>query len=541
MTIWLWIGFAGLLLMLVALDLGVLSRRPRAVSAPEARASTALWLLAAAAAAWGVGLIYHHDLFGIEQTIGHPGGGWQAALQFLTAYATELALTLDNIVVLAAVFAFFRVPPELRARLLFWTVLCCLVLRLGMVLGGAWLMQDPRVSWLFGFLLVVSALRLATLPDEQADLSQRWLVRLVSRLPTRGQMQGQRLLVRGGEGRGWSLTPLAAVVFVAVAADLSFATDSIPAVFAVTRDPFIAFTSNALAILALRSLYFSVAPFMARLRYLKVAVSLVLLYLAVKMFTRHYALAPTWVTLAVVVSVTGAGVGLSVWHARRRAAKLLATPPGPTLSGAGPAPGPELALAHPGESPADAEAARPTPLEDLVEAAEVTRRNLRKILILIAGTFIVVVLAPLVGFLPGPGGIIVAGFGLALLATEFVWAKRLLDRLKQQGDRMQKGTGTLADRSPAWLAPVVVLGYWPVVWALTTFAPLPAWMVKPLWLGSIGGFLAVAYWAFLVARRVVRARRARIAGTPAGDGSAAQPGVGAAPGTPGTRHDASAA
>lgn len=435
MTLTLWLCFLAAIAGLIALDLGVLSRRPRAVTPLEALASVALWILGAAGAALAIFHIYENDFGGLEQALSAPLpalsaernlDGHSALLQFAAGYVLETILSLDNLAVMALIFAYFRIPAHLLSRALFWTILLALIVRLLMVLGGAWLLRNVAFAhYVMAGLLAVATVRTLLLPDAETDFSRTWIVRLVRRvLPTSLGDDGQRLLTR--RGSRLAATPLAMAVIVASLTDITFAADSIPAVFAVTHDPFLAFSSNALALLGLRSIFFAIQGVMGHLRYLKITLTLVLLVVAGKMLVFDYS--PPW-SIAALIAVGGlglAGIGASLAYLR---------------------------FSSPG-----AVVLRPAPIADVVEAVAITRRNLRKILILIAGT--VVVLAGLaVGPLPGPGGIVVVGAGLGLLATEFIWARRLLLNLKVQSEVLAKHTDRVAARVSVWTVPALIVAY----------------------------------------------------------------------------------
>lgn len=485
MTVWLWIGFIGLIAFLAILDFGLLSRRPRAVTAVEARASVALWALAAVACAVVVHIVYDNDLFGLKpaagaaadiaKAAGLPIDGANAALQFITAFIVEVSLSLENLAVMALLITYFKVDPTLRSRLLFLAILASLLLRAGLIFIGVSLLDYSWTKWLFAGVLLVATWRLLVMPDETADLEHKWLVRVSRRIPKEATQHGQSLVVRRN-GR-WLATPLMIAFLATAAADFSLALDSVPAVFAITRDPFIAFASNALAILTMRSLYFAL-PSIGRLRYMKPALAVLMIGFAVKILLKNeYGEIPTAWTLIGVSVVMIISIGLSLWSTRG-----------------------ELTAAE-----------RPPALADAAEAVAVTRRNLRKIVILIVGTLVLVVLAPLVGLLPGPGGIVVFAAGLGILATEFVWARRLLHKLKDGGQLMQKTTDTIAAKTPFWLPPLVIAGLaWGVWWGMHHLET-PKWRYTLLG-ASIGFFLALGYWSYASIAAAVRRRRGGKAG-----------------------------
>lgn len=438
MTVWLWPVLLMLVAVLVVLDLGVLTRRPRVVTPTEALASTLLWLLAAVVFSFVIAYVYEVNWLRIEETISFPleGGplnGTQALWQFFTSYVVEIALSLDNLAVIALVYAAFGIPKPLLGRALFWSVLIAMVVRLGMISGGSWLVAHwPNVKWFLGALLVLAMLRTLVLPDAQTDLSRKWYTRIVrSCFRIRETLDHQRLFTRVEEGGKFKLcgTPMLGAVIVAALLDVTFALDSVPALFSVTRDPFLAFSASLLAGLGLRSLYFTIAELLPRFRFLRVSVVFILLLVAARMFLADHApRLTTHVMLAAISGTMGLGVLASVlwWRSRVRA--------------------------HP-------EMARPTPLEDLTEAVEVGRRNARKIGILIAGTVIVlfgIAIAPL----PGPGPTVLIPIGLALLATEFVWARWVLDKMKSGAFNVADRMDAIADRLGVWFVPAFFVAFW---------------------------------------------------------------------------------
>jgi tellurite resistance protein TerC len=234
--------------------------------------------------------------------------GWQAAMQFLTGYLVEKSLSVDNIFVIAAVFAYFRVPAHQQHRVLFWGILGAIVMR-GVMIGlGAALIH--RFSWsvyLFGALLIFSAVKMLRMKEDDIHPDRNLAVRLARRV--------FRVTTDGGDGRfivkqdgRWAVTPLFLALLLVETTDVMFAVDSIPAIFAITRDPFIVFTSNIFAILGLRSLYFAMAGLMDKFRYLKLSLVALLFLVGIKMIVSHHYPIPTGVSLGVIAAVLAVGV-----------------------------------------------------------------------------------------------------------------------------------------------------------------------------------------------------------------------------------------
>jgi tellurite resistance protein TerC len=266
-TPWHWAGFILCVLFFLALDLGLFNRHAHVVKFKEAAAWSALWFALAMAFA---GLVA-------------AGRGREEAIQFTTGYLIELSLSMDNVFVIALIFTFFRVPSQYQHRVLFWGIIGALVMRGVMIAVGAALVQ--RFQWmlyLFGAFLVATGIKMLFVQDGGVNPEKRLLVRWVRKLfHVTPELHGQKFITRL-EGRT-VLTPLVLVLLVVETTDLIFALDSIPAIFAVTTKPFIIFTSNVFAILGLRSLYFLLAGAIDYFRYLKVGLSVVLVFIGVKM------------------------------------------------------------------------------------------------------------------------------------------------------------------------------------------------------------------------------------------------------------------
>ena len=303
-----WIVFVVLVLLLLALDLGVLNRSPRRITAREALRWTAFWVLLAMTWNVALGFMYEYHWFGIGVHYGMHLSGQQAALQFLTSYLVEESLIVDNLFVMAMVFRYFSVPERLQHRVLFFGILGALVFRGIFIVAGLALIN--LFSWtvyVFGALLVYTAVRMLFTKDDDLHPEQNPLLRLARRvLPITSSYHDERFLVRL-EGRMHATPLLLALVFIE-ASDVVFAVDSVPAVFGVTRDPFIAFTSNVFAILGLRSLYFAIAAVMSSFRYIKVSLVLVLGFVGVKMLLTHHMPIGSGISLGVIVSLLGLGV-----------------------------------------------------------------------------------------------------------------------------------------------------------------------------------------------------------------------------------------
>ena len=315
--IWLWIGFIAFILFLLALDLGVFHRKAHVVGVREALQWTAVWVGVSLAFNVLVYFLYEHHWLGLGSRVGHHVGGREAALDFLTGYVVEKSLSLDNIFVIALIFQTLQVPAASQHRVLFWGVVGALLMRGAMIAAGAALMH--RFSWIvyvFGGFLIFTAFRMLRVAHAKVDPESNLLVRGARRLfPVSSSYDGERFFTRMGGQR--AATPLFLSLLLVESSDAIFAVDSIPAIFAITDDPFIVFTSNVFAILGLRSLYFALAGMLGRFRYLTPSLVVVLGFVGVKMILAHHWPIPTPVSLGVIVAVLLTGVLASVVAARR--------------------------------------------------------------------------------------------------------------------------------------------------------------------------------------------------------------------------------
>jgi TerC family integral membrane protein len=292
---WMWVAFTALICLFLAIDLGVFNRRPHALGAREAAAWVAVWVMLAL----GFNLFVAHEF------------GRQSGLEFLTGYLIEEALSVDNLFVFVVLFDYFVVPPALKHRVLFWGILAALVMRGTFILLGAALLQ--RFEWIlyiFGALLVITAVKLALQEESGVHPERNPILRLFRRfIPMTKDYEGSRFLVR--RDRRLLATPLLMVLVIVNVMDLVFAIDSIPAVFAVTRDPFIIFTSNIFAVLGLRSLFFLLASVIDRFHYLRYGLALVLGFVGGKMLLNGWYHVSIGVSLGVVAGILGVSILVS--------------------------------------------------------------------------------------------------------------------------------------------------------------------------------------------------------------------------------------
>lgn len=295
-----WVLFTLFVLALLAIDLGVFHRQAHAVSLREATVWSAVWI--------ALGLAFGAGVFAVS--------GQERGLEYLTGYLIEKSLSVDNIFVFVLVFTYFAVPAAYQHRVLFWGVLGALVMRGILILAGAELLDRfHAVMYFFGAIVILSGVRMLTQRHEELHPERNPVVRLIRRLlPVSTEYHGQRFFVR--ERGVLMLTPLAIVLVIVETTDLVFAVDSIPAIFAVTRDPFIVYTSNVFAILGLRSLYFLLAGVVHRFVYLKPALSGILVWVGVKMLIADVYKIPTTLSLGVVAGALVLAVLASVLRNR---------------------------------------------------------------------------------------------------------------------------------------------------------------------------------------------------------------------------------
>ncbi len=314
-TPWLWAGFTVLILALLGVDLGLFHRRAHVVGMREALCWTAVWIALALMFSACVYLWF----------------GSQHALEFFTGYLIEKALSVDNIFVFLVIFSYFAVPSENHHRVLFWGIIGALILRaVFIVLGAALLQRFHWVMYLFGAFLVITGARLLRRAGEVHPERNPLFLAFRRIVPSVKEYRGAHFTVREG-GRRFA-TPMLLVLLCVEASDIVFAVDSIPAIFAITRDPFIVYTSNVFAILGLRALYFVLAGVMREFHYLRPGLAVVLVFIGVKMTLTDLYEIPVLASLAVVAAVlAGAAAASMLWPPAERAGSA---PPRPALRAA---------------------------------------------------------------------------------------------------------------------------------------------------------------------------------------------------------------
>jgi tellurite resistance protein TerC len=301
-SIWFWIAFHIGVFIALLVDLVSFKRRDRALSMRAAAQRSAIWIV--------LSLLFNLLVWKLR--------GPDTALDFLTGYLIEYSLSVDNIFVFVLIFRYFRVPPIAQHRVLVWGIVGALVMRGIMIgLGVALVARFHFVLYLFGIFLVITAVRMFFAKQAEPNFEKSLVMRLVRRsVHVTDEFRGQDFVAR--IDNRWMLTPLALVLIVIDVMDLVFAVDSIPAVFAITQDAFIVYTSNICAILGLRSLYFLLANLMDRFTYLKTGLAIVLGFVGIKMIVADYLRIPTLISLAVIVIILGATITASMIVTRNR-------------------------------------------------------------------------------------------------------------------------------------------------------------------------------------------------------------------------------
>src|SRR5215813_5718899 len=306
-----WVIFNVFVLVLLAVDLGVVHRRSHEITLKEALVWSGVWIALALLFALGV---YSWD-------------GPQPALEFLTGYLIEKSLSIDNIFIFALIFSYFKVPARYQHKVLFWGILGALVMRAIFIFAGIALLQ--RLHWvlyIFGALLILTGIKMVTEKDKEIHPDKHPVLKLFRRLvPVTADYHADHFFVK--QARHYAATPLLIVLLVVETTDVIFAVDSIPAILGITLDPFIVYTSNVFAILGLRSMYFALAGVMQLFHYLHYGLSAILVFVGAKMLLADVYKLPVWVALSVIAGILLIAVLASVLRPRRGDAVTAPTDP----------------------------------------------------------------------------------------------------------------------------------------------------------------------------------------------------------------------
>jgi tellurite resistance protein TerC len=307
----LWAGFIAVILFFLALDLGVFNRKAHVISTREASAWTGVWVSVALAFSGGIYLLYDSGL------VSNPTGltPLNAAIKYLTGYLIELSLSVDNIFVIAVIFRSFKIPQKFQHRVLFWGILGAIVFRALTILFGVGLIT--RFDWMiyvFGAFLIYTGLKmLLSKESEEFDPRGSWVFRQIRKaMPIARRVESDAFIIR--KRHVVAASPLLIALLVIEGTDILFALDSIPAILAITSDPFLVFSSNILAIMGLRSMYFFLANMLNKFHYLKYSLVVILVFVGIKMLLSHAVHMPEWLSLGVIAS----SLVMGVWASMRR-------------------------------------------------------------------------------------------------------------------------------------------------------------------------------------------------------------------------------
>ena len=328
MPIWVWLSFLATVIVILAIDLGLLHGEAHE---PTLKEST---VLAGACMTLGVSFsavvwwLYFNDIAtslddDILNAVSDSARAWTAWELYLTGWVIEQTLAFDNVFVMALIFSYFAIPPKYQHRVLFYGILGVIVLRAIMIgLGAALIHQFDWILYLFSAFLVFTGVRMFIMADEKPDIENNPILKYMrSHMRITHKINGEKFFIQGPDPKTGKIVRFATPLFVALVliefADLIFAVDSVPAIFSITQDPFIVYTSNIFAILGLRSLYFVLAAMVHRFHYLKYALSLVLVYVGSKIFVQQFIgkIDPA-VSLGITISILLGGVALSLWKTR---------------------------------------------------------------------------------------------------------------------------------------------------------------------------------------------------------------------------------
>jgi tellurite resistance protein TerC len=315
-----WVGFLAFIVVLLAVDLGLLNRKAHVIPFKEAMRWTILWVTVSLLFTIPLYYLYKTNYMGFGIHEGVRLDPTTAVLEYLTAYILEYSLSLDNIFLIALIFGYFKVPELYQHRLLFWGILGALIMRGAMIaLGAALIHRFEWITYVFGVMLLYTAFKLLRTQHEEIHPENNPLFKLARKMfpVTEGYVEGHFFVRQSGK---LFATPMFLVLVLVESTDVMFAIDSIPAVFGVTRDPFLVFTSNIFAILGLRSLFFVLAGVMNKFKYLEISLCVLLAFIGIKMLGAHFFKIPPHYSLLIIGLILGIGVVASIIGNRRDAA-----------------------------------------------------------------------------------------------------------------------------------------------------------------------------------------------------------------------------
>jgi tellurite resistance protein TerC len=308
--LWYFLGFITLVIGLLALDLGVFHRQDKIITIKASLGWTGFWIALSLVFNGFIYWFYEHHWLGIG--LEHNISGQEAAITFFTAYLVEKSLSIDNIFIIAMIFSYFKVPQEFQHRVLFWGITGALIMRALMIIAGiSAISYFSWVLYLLGAMLIITAIRMLIVSDDKFEPEKNILVRLISKfIPVTHNFHGHNFFIK--INKKLTATPLFLALILIESMDLLFAIDSIPAVLAISLDPFIVFTSNVFAILGMRSLYFALASLIDKFRYLKTSLVFILAFVGTKMILSHHVPIDSLISLAVIVGILLVGIFASL-------------------------------------------------------------------------------------------------------------------------------------------------------------------------------------------------------------------------------------
>ena len=477
-----WVLFLALVILLVAIDLGLVHRRARAMAPTISLIWACTWIIAAMLFNIAVNHIYgtHAQGAGLRADGSVRLTGAEASARFVTAFLLQVALGLESVFVFSAVFRHFAVPAGFQHRVLLIGLPAAMITK-GIIIaavGGALAAAD-WAKYIIAALLVLAALRMLLIRQDLAEPDKNLLVRILRRFLPQTSAWGNRLITH--EGGRPAMTPLLVAIVLVETGDLLYSLDAVPATFAIASDPFIIFSASIFATLVVRAAYQALLPLLGWIRYVKIGLAAVLMYAAFMIATPLAERVPTVVSLLVVVTAVRIGI----------IAAALWAPAG----------------AVPAHSPLGPDAER---------LARGTLRQARKVVILVVGSTTVVV-GILMLFGPGPGAVVIP-LGLAVLATEFVWARRLLSSYTGYAKKIAgRANDALVKRPRPAAVILIALGTGAAAWAAFSYAPLPRSLLLGVFLPLLIG---QTVWAGLtiVRLRELRGIQRRAARDAAADG-----------------------
>jgi tellurite resistance protein TerC len=315
----LFVLFTALIVALLLIDLVILQRRAHSIGMKEAGALSAMWIALALCFNVFIYFMYENQWLGAGQTGARGLSGNEAALQFLAGYLVEESLSVDNIFVFVVIFSYFGVPAKYQHKILFWGILGAIIMRFAFIVTGSVLIA--RFEWIlyiFGVILIVSGWKMMMQQEMEVHPERNIFIRLAKKwFPVTESFDPPRFFIRK-DGKLW-ITPLLIVLITVETTDVVFAVDSIPAVFGITRDPFIVYSSNMFAILGLRSIYFVLAGMMKSFHYLKYGLSCILIFIGIKMLVADFVHIPIGASLAIIGGILTISVSMSIARNRRQA------------------------------------------------------------------------------------------------------------------------------------------------------------------------------------------------------------------------------